>query len=173
MTDTDFRGFLRTYERSFEHFARVMARRNEDEANDFLSRAMWKAWLKFERKQLADVDMHMKNYIFRCIKNAAIKRYHQKKRFVPISEGIIMELKEMGELIGSAALADRLDEVLAELPHDLELAVRVCCLSDAPLTPEEAAKHLDYSVATMYRRLEEARELITSGFEELGFGLSF
>lgn len=172
MTERDFRAFYNRNAVSFENFARVVARRHELNAQDFLAEAWMKAWLRFRKHELEEVEGYMMKYIFRCIANKAKKWFRRAKREAPVEEGFI-DMEELTPLADAARMADMLDDVLSELPLDIEQAVRVCCLMDPPLAPSQAARALGCSVATMYRRLERARTELLQRFGELGLGFSF
>jgi DNA-directed RNA polymerase specialized sigma24 family protein len=55
-----------------------------------------------------------------------------------------------------------LDERLRMLPPKLEAAVRICCLKNPPVSPEDAAEILGVSVATLYRMLGKAKTALGS-----------
>jgi RNA polymerase sigma factor (sigma-70 family) len=172
MTESDFRDFVARHRAEFNYAARNAARKDEDNARDFLQDAMMAAWIKFQNKNIAEVEEYMTLYVLKCIANGAKKWYRRAKRHEPIDEAA-MAMEDLTPLIGAARMADMLDEVLAKLPPDEEQAVRVCCLAEKSLTPKQAAAVCGCSVATLYRRLERAKQKIVRYFGEAGYGYSY
>jgi RNA polymerase sigma factor (sigma-70 family) len=171
MTERDFRGF---YDRNvirrggFEYFARVLARHNDVVAGDALMDALAAVWIKFRNDPLDEAtESHMRGYTFRCIRNYILNWYRDSRTRGKLFDAGLTDAAF--DVAASAAAAtpeqvvEIIDGILSKLPPELEAAVRLCCLTNPPVSHPEAAEILGISVATLYRHIEKAKRILASG----------
>jgi DNA-directed RNA polymerase specialized sigma24 family protein len=175
MTERDFTSFWDRNAASFEHFARVMARRNEYVAEEAYSHAFIHVWNRFQNEPLSEENEDfMRAYAFTCVRTHVMKWYRdtqrRNKRFVSGLGREAMSVAAASPALNPENVLELIDKKLAELPPKLEAAVRVCCLTLPPLAPADAAAALGCSVAEMYRRLRSARKALGETLGDLGFG---
>jgi DNA-directed RNA polymerase specialized sigma24 family protein len=114
-------------------------------AGDELMDALAAAWIKFRNEPLDEAtESQMRGYTFRCIKNYTLNWYRdsrtREKLFDAGLTDAAFDVAASAEAATTEQVVEIIDGILSKLPPELEAAVRLCCLTNPPVSHPEAAE---------------------------------